>query len=780
MFFTDINMMANGKGIIKERHKEMVMHIRRLTNYLFMAALLFVLLPVAALSAPVSVNRAETVAKGFLNHINAPFTIYSIKEITYNNRPVAWLINLDPTGYILVAYDDIRVPVKGYSLSSGFLDLPKGYREILLQELELPSLLTINDSSSGAETANSSFWAFLEAHPDKNAAIQAYTPDTFLLTTSWGQAYPYNSMNPQINGDYTLTGCVQTAIAQLMRYHKHPQKGSGVFTYTWNSQTLSTVINRPFNWDIMPDIANGSVPRYQRDEVAALMRDIGILNRANFGLESTSTGFRTTEFARAFGYAPISTMSISNAAFFSTIKNEIDNMRPVLLSMPGHLVVTDGYASDSSGKKIHLNLGWDGSYDNYYFLDQTNVIGGYSFEPNHMIYYNLRPCSGSECSPYTPTSTGAPPVINSPLPDTIIDANGTTIYIEAYDPNGNDVTLSVLSSCDDIEAVLDSNLLTLTPIETESFCEVKVQAQSAGGTATKTFNTLSLNNMIYLGAETELAGEWASNYETDEFYIYLSGTTTISGTRGYANQAFFTWVESENGVTVVAGPYEQTFTYSFTPNIYRINASLRYNYSSYKHDDKNSYIINVRLSSLDYTVSDLATDLGIGFQDFSEGDLVLSQGSNLISLNKTPLDTSITYVLAAISGKIKSVWGFNGTWQHFDPLKPELSDLHEMLPGKGYWIDMSSSAYLNVTGNSPPATIDLSPGWNLVGYNSDKISTPGAAFSTITGKYHSVWSFMNGAWKYYDPLNTGTSTLTEIKPGEGYWINMKESCIWAQ
>jgi hypothetical protein len=147
--------------------------------------LLFVLLPVTALSAPVSVNRAEAVAKGFLHHINGSHTISSVKEITRNNKPVAWLIHLDPTGYILVAYDDIRVPVKGYSLTSGFLDLPSGYREILLQELELPSLLTINDSSSGAETANSSFWAFLEAHPDKNAAIQAYTPDTFLLTTSW-------------------------------------------------------------------------------------------------------------------------------------------------------------------------------------------------------------------------------------------------------------------------------------------------------------------------------------------------------------------------------------------------------------------------------------------------------------------------------------------------------------------------------------------------------------------------------------------------------------------
>jgi hypothetical protein len=758
----------------------MVMCIRRLTNYLLAATLLFVLLPVTALSAPVSVNRAEAVAKGFLHHINGSHTISSVKEITRNNKPVAWLIHLDPTGYILVAYDDIRVPVKGYSLTSGFLDLPSGYREILLQELELPPALTISSTSPVTEDINSSYWAFLQTLPDKSAAIHAYTPDTFLLTTRWGQAYPYNSMNPQINGDYTFTGCVQTAIAQLMRYHKHPQKGSGVFTYSWNGQTLKAVLNRPFNWDIMPDTSNGSVPEYQRDEVAALMRDIGILNQANFGLTSTSASFRTNEFSRAFGYAPISTMWISNGAFFSTIKDEIDNMRPVLLSMPGHLAVADGYASDGAGKKIHLNLGWDGSYDNYYYLDQTNVIGQYSFPPNHMIYYNLRPCAGGECSPYTPSSAGSPPVIASLLPDTIIDAAGTTLYIDAYDPNGNDVTLSVLSSCDDIAAGFDSNLLTLTPIETEGFCEVKVQAQSAGGTTEKRFNTLSLDEMIYLGAKTELAGGWASSYETDEFYVYLSGAATISGTRGYTNQAFYIWVETENGAAKVTGPYDQTFTYSFSPGIYRINASVRYGNSSYTLGDKTGYIINVTLGNLDYTVSDMAADMAITLQDFSDGDLVLSQGLNLVSLNKVPSDTSISSVLSAISGKVKSVWAFNGTWQVYDPLKPELSNLYEMAPGKGYWINMNSAAYLNVTGNYPPATIILAPGWNLVGFNSETSKTPGVAFSTIAGKYYSAWSFENGAWKIYDPSDTGSSTLSEVKPGAGYWINMKESSIWVQ
>jgi hypothetical protein len=762
----------------------MARYINSLGRLILMAALFLFLFPGSLiLSAPISVDRAEVVAEGFLGHINASSTIESIKAMKYNERQVAWLVNLNPKGYMLVAYDDIRVPVKGYSLESGFFDLPPGYREILLQELDLPSVSTINSTSSGEETANSSYWDFLEAYANKTSqqsTIQSYTPDTFLLTTQWGQDYPYNSMNPQVSGDYTLTGCVQTAIAQLMKYHEHPLKGSGVFNYTWNGQTLMTVMNRPFNWDIMPDKVNGSVPKYLRDEVATLMRDIGILNHADFGLTSTSTSFRTYEFAKAFGYAPVSSMSISNSAFFSTIKSEIDNMRPVLLSMPGHLVVADGYASDGAGKKIHLNLGWDGSYDNYYYLDQTNIIGGYSFPPNHLIYYNLRPCVGGECSPYTPASTSSPPVINSLLPDTIIDDTGTTLYIDAYDPNGNDVTLSVLSSCNEIEAGLDANLLTLTSIAPDNYCQIKLQAQSAGGTTLKTFNALSLDQMIYLGTKTEFSGIWANNIETDEYYVYLSGTTTISGTRGYSNQAFYIWVETENGATTIAGPSDSSITYTFNPGIYRINASLHSGSYYFTFDDKNSYIITVSIPGLNYTVSDLAANQGITLQEFSSGDLALTSGWNLISLNKLPSDISISSVLSALTGKINSVWAYDGEWQVYDPSKPELSDLHEMEPGKGYWLKLNSSAYMNITGDSSSGVINLTPGWNLVGFNSGTSKTPSVAFSTIAGKYYSVWSYVDGAWKFYDPSNTGSSTLSEILPGGGYWIKMKESSTWTQ
>ena len=358
-------------------------------------------------AAPVPADLAARVAANFLAHTGAARTISSSEPVVKSAQVVGHLFKLSPKGYILVAGDTIRVPVKGYSMNSDFTELPTAYVDNLFNELGFQAPAG-PQRSAPPDNTNAPYWDFLtQQRTSSGAARSGYLPDTALLTTHWNQGYPYNKLNPSVDGDLTLTGCVQTAVAQLMKYHAHPASGSGVYTHAWNGQTLTAVMNRPFNWAHMPNTVDGSVPEYQQDEVAALMRDLGILNRANFGVSGTSASFRENDFERAFGYAPILNMHISNGAFFDTIKSEIDAMRPLLLEMPGHLTVADGYASDGTGRKIHINLGWGGAYDDYYYLDQTIIAGTLSFPPDHNIAYNIRPCEGAECNPYSPAAGGA-------------------------------------------------------------------------------------------------------------------------------------------------------------------------------------------------------------------------------------------------------------------------------------------------------------------------------------------------------------------------------------
>lgn len=590
--------------------------IRRLNrptslNYLFFVLTLCIL-TTAFIStkqvdaAPIPLATAEVVANNLLSHLNSSHSVRDIQSVEYSNKHVGYLVQLSPEGYILVAGNDIRVPVKAYSLTSNFHLLPAAYTATLLHELETTTT-QLNKSSTPPEATNSTYWQYLTqtAMP----SYKAYTPDSFLLTTQWGQGHPYNKFMPLLDETRTLTGCVQTAIAQLMRYHQHPATGNGVFTQSWNSQTYTAVMKRPFNWDIMPNSGlSGEV--YEQDEIAALMRDIGVLNSASYGVSATSTSFHTTEFERAFGYAPIATMPSNDSDFFTTIRSEIDNLRPLLLSMPGHLTVADGYASDGSGKKIHVNMGWNGAYDDYYFLDQTIVTGSNSFPPNHTIYYNLKPCEGTDCqAPYPPEGNGVAPQINSLLEDAAIFGS-TNMRIDGYDRDGDVVTFSAESSCNSLTVTMDNNILTLNPTTPDNYCRVRVLIQSSDGTTAKTFNVLTVTEGTYIGSEYDISGQFADGIEIDTYRVYLDGPSTISGTRGYSNQAFYLWVKDDQNVTMVVDETDTTISYDFPSGYYTLSASLRsptgwyYNYEA----DKSNYILSI---TSNVSIEGIANGLGL-------------------------------------------------------------------------------------------------------------------------------------------------------------------------
>jgi len=157
----------------------------------------------------------------------------------------------------------------------------------------------------------------------------------------------------------------------------------------------------------------------------------------------------------------------------------------------------------------------------------------------------------------------------------------------------------------------------------------------------------------------------------------------------------------------------------------------------------------------------------------------LSQGSNLISLYRQPEDTDIASVLNSISGKYTSVWAFiDNTWKTYDPANPGFSDLTTMEAGRGYWVEMDESATMIVTGLPASNSTELGNGSNLVGYSSASPWGTPDAVASIEGLYVSVWAFIEGSWKLYDPANPGFSDLTAMAPGYGYWIDVSEACVW--
>lgn len=152
---------------------------------------------------------------------------------------------------------------------------------------------------------------------------------------------------------------------------------------------------------------------------------------------------------------------------------------------------------------------------------------------------------------------------------------------------------------------------------------------------------------------------------------------------------------------------------------------------------------------------------------------------NLISISSGSGITSIEDALAPIMADVISVWAYdNGAWLVYDPANPDDSDLLDVFPGQGLWVNMRDNAELSIPGEAPVDGIALSAGWNLVGFSSPASQDIPQAISSIDDVIESVWAYQNGQWRIFDPQNPDYSDLTTMDPGYGYWIKMNVPGVW--
>lgn len=114
-------------------------------------------------------------------------------------------------GFVIVSNDDTNAPVLGYSDKK--------------TNLESPDMMWYLNAANQA----------LQSHTASSSALESKEPIEPLLKTSWGQDTPYNNLCPTERENEKAiypTGCVATAMAQVMYYHQYPEKGTGNITYS--------------------------------------------------------------------------------------------------------------------------------------------------------------------------------------------------------------------------------------------------------------------------------------------------------------------------------------------------------------------------------------------------------------------------------------------------------------------------------------------------------------------------------------------------------------------
>lgn len=290
-------------------------------------------------------------------------------------------------GFMIVSADDSAAPLLGYTDSGNYDtgEVAPGFEYWMGEYQRQIEFARVNGVKAYSPSTRISY-------PD-------WEPIAPMVKTTWYQDNPYNLLCPTMNGTRTYTGCVATAMAQVMNYHQYPAKGQGSITYQINygstyapayttySMDFSEVT---FNWANMLDSYSSSDVVAARTTVAPLMKACGYSVQMDYG--TSSSGAIGTLMPGAFvdyfnydkgvNYAMRDLVNLTqwSAMIYDNLKNVgpliYDGQTPV---NGGHSFVCDGYQSNGY---FHFNWGWGGISDGYYLLDAlepaTQGIGGAS------------------------------------------------------------------------------------------------------------------------------------------------------------------------------------------------------------------------------------------------------------------------------------------------------------------------------------------------------------------------------------------------------------------
>lgn len=357
------------------------------------------LTPEQALNRLSSVDGPKKVRsmKGSPQLVHTAFTEKGNSAVYVFNQP-------DDSGYLLLSADDVALPLLGYA-DEGAFD-PDNVAPAMQWWL--------NEYARQIEyaTANGITASGTESSPRSKAALANNTEIAPMLKTDWDQGAPYNNQCPTDATVRTYTGCVATAMAQVMNYWKYPERGTGTISYTASSLDKKLTLNlskQAFDWDNMLDIyLPGRYNTTQANAVAYLMKACGYAVKMDYGTDSSGALAMNickglTKYFNYDGNASYELrMMYSSDEWAQMIYDNLKNVGPILYGGGsyiggGHSFVCDGYKDGL----FHFNWGWTGMSNGYYSLEALNPSalgagggggGGYNFTQDAVL--GIQPPTG--------------------------------------------------------------------------------------------------------------------------------------------------------------------------------------------------------------------------------------------------------------------------------------------------------------------------------------------------------------------------------------------------
>lgn len=359
---------------------------------------------------PVSVEKAYSAARQYMALQVSTSIADDIAQMPYrqyvngNGEVVMNVFNIGDYGFVITGADRSFSPIVGYSFNGAFDTnrLPDNLKAWLEGYVDdVVAVKNSNTKSAEIIAAQRDFrdeWDALEHGGSSFYDAKGPKAVEALVETRWDQGAGYNNYCPEYNGGHSVTGCVATAMAQIIRYHRYPTTGYYHSSYTHITYGLlrADYDSAVYDYSLMPVSVSAYSNAAQQNAVSLLCYHCGISVKMNYEnpTHTSGSGAHSEDVPNAlkhFGY--LNSFYLNKNAFSSKwdslLRHDLDLGRPVYYSGSnsegGHAFVCDGYRNNN---RYHFNFGWSGYGDGFYTLTSVN---GYSSSQGAV--FNIVPCN---------------------------------------------------------------------------------------------------------------------------------------------------------------------------------------------------------------------------------------------------------------------------------------------------------------------------------------------------------------------------------------------------